>query len=634
MPRMAFDPRRLCDERPILLLAVLVGLLAVLPAGGMLGLTGHAGYAAAPRSDVHSAILATPLDPPGAAAPRVAPAPNWWNITTLSSGAPAARILGTLDWDATDGYSVLFGGADGTGGVFGDTWMFRNGTWTQLTPTLSPTPRVFMAMAYDPLDGYLLLFGGYNGTTVYGDTWSFAHGQWTNITPLSSPAPRYGAQMTYDAADSEMVLYGGTNSTGFAFHDTWAFAHGAWTQLSPATNPGGVVAGAMVYDAADGYVLLEGGSHTALDNGVDDATWRFSGDVWTNLTLAVLPPLRLGQSMEYDAGTGSVLLFGGVNATNYPYSDFWQFRAGAWNEIAASTPLGERYGSGIAWQPLAHYLLLWGGALQIGAGPLQFPVSDGWAYTAALNVTGTATPPAADVRTAIHVAGQASGGIGPVALSWNFGDGTTGTASALNHTYVATGTYTVYLNATDALGVHASTTLTVHVNPTPTVRIGTSPSPADVTVSSGGRVNFTATASGGTAPFAYTWNFGDGGGPGTGNQTTTTYSAAGTYTVHLTVTDAAGAIASANATVNVTKGQSVPPAGSSGNSTSPSYLLYGVIGAIVLAAVVVAALLLLRRKQAPPANPPGPPGYPPQGYYPPNPYGAPAPPPSPPPPTG
>src|SRR6266566_127773 len=63
-------------------------------------------------------------------------------------------------------------------------------------------------------------------------------------------------------------------------------------------------------------------------------------------------------------------------------------------------------------------------------------------------------------------------------------------------------------------------------------------------------VSFTATASGGTPPYAYSWSFGDGA-TGTGLTTSHTYSSSGSYTVTLTVTDSAGGSAKSTQTIQV-----------------------------------------------------------------------------------
>ena len=64
-------------------------------------------------------------------------------------------------------------------------------------------------------------------------------------------------------------------------------------------------------------------------------------------------------------------------------------------------------------------------------------------------------------------------------------------------------------------------------------------------------VNFTGSASGGTAPYSYSWNFGDGSTSTTQNPSHT-YTSAGTYTATLTVTDSASPAVTATANTTVT----------------------------------------------------------------------------------
>jgi PKD repeat protein len=69
-------------------------------------------------------------------------------------------------------------------------------------------------------------------------------------------------------------------------------------------------------------------------------------------------------------------------------------------------------------------------------------------------------------------------------------------------------------------------------------------------------VSFTATAVGGTAPYAYSWSYGDGS-TGTGATTTHTYATTGSYTATLTVTDAASTTAKSSQTIQVFSVQSL-----------------------------------------------------------------------------
>ena len=127
--------------------------------------------------------------------------------------------------------------------------------------------------------------------------------------------------------------------------------------------------------------------------------------------------------------------------------------------------------------------------------------------------------------------------------SWNFGDGTTGTGSIVNHTYLATGTYTATLQVTDQTGASNETTLeiTSQLNPSaepPTAGISTSTpagfAPLDVILS--GSSSSTPNA----LIVSYSWNFGDGSQAAIGTTTSHTYTAPGTYYPQLTVVDNTG----------------------------------------------------------------------------------------------
>jgi len=65
-------------------------------------------------------------------------------------------------------------------------------------------------------------------------------------------------------------------------------------------------------------------------------------------------------------------------------------------------------------------------------------------------------------------------------------------------------------------------------------------------------VNFTGSATGGTAPYSYSWNFGDGSAASTAQNPSHTYSSAGTYTATLTVSDSSSPPKTASSSVTVT----------------------------------------------------------------------------------
>ena len=171
-----------------------------------------------------------------------------------------------------------------------------------------------------------------------------------------------------------------------------------------------------------------------------------------------------------------------------------------------------------------------------------------------LSTSFTYSPSSPQVSQQVSFTASASGGTGPYSFSWVFGDGATGTGAAVYHTYSTTGSYNVVLTAKDSSPSQQTATSQQ------TITVTSPPPPPSLTASFteslsnsvvGQTVSFTGSASGGTAPYNYAWNFGDSS-TGSGSSASHVYQTAGVYTVVLTVTDAAGHVASATNTVTVT----------------------------------------------------------------------------------
>ena len=149
--------------------------------------------------------------------------------------------------------------------------------------------------------------------------------------------------------------------------------------------------------------------------------------------------------------------------------------------------------------------------------------------------------------------GSASGGTGPYAYSWTFGDGSAGLGATVAHTYSASGSFVATLTVTDADSTTAQASLLVVVLPTippfaaeiaANVTAGTSPL----------SVTFDGSAQGGVGPFTYLWAFGDGSATATGSVASHTYTAPGAYVASLTVTDSASTPLSTSAEVTIVVG--------------------------------------------------------------------------------
>ena len=466
-----------------------------------------------------------------------------------------------MTYDALDGYIVLFGGFSRLNIQPPDTWIFSNDRWVNITSSagVPPTPRYGMGMTYDPVDSYVLAFGGGTaGTCGQGnaadcnDTWSFRGGRWTKLSPATAPAPTWGAGMTYDAADRYVLLFGGSGNVG-----TWNYSHGVWNQIaSPYSTsyvqPSPRYGMGMTYDARDGYVLLFGGYGFQINEVFGD-TWTFSGGVWTNLRPSPAPSPRETTTLAYDVAAGAAVLFGG--ATYYPdagppfplLNDTWSFAGGSWMNLTSGPAPAARFASSIANDTADSCILLFAGTEQLGTAGNQ---NDTWGWCAAPPFVGLEVMPAPVSPlpgAVVTFSAGFRGGVAPFNYSWAFGDGGTSTSPNPVHAYLAAGYYAVHLWVNDSAGhaANTSTVLRVYV-PLATPSLAASPNPAIL----GQPVNFTSSVVGGTPPYTYAWSFGDGGTGGNLSSITHVYTTNGPFLSELTVSDSLGAVV--HAFLNIT----------------------------------------------------------------------------------
>jgi len=125
-----------------------------------------------------------------------------------------------------------------------------------------------------------------------------------------------------------------------------------------------------------------------------------------------------------------------------------------------------------------------------------------------------------------------STGAGVIYL-WSFGDGTTSTLASPTKSYTGSGTFTVILTVTNAVG-SVTSSQDVVVLAGPTVDFNTYSN-----TNSGGSFTFVSTSSVPAGTMTYAWDLGNGTTSNLVNPTVT-YAAPGTYTVKLVVTGSGG----------------------------------------------------------------------------------------------
>ncbi len=186
------------------------------------------------------------------------------------------------------------------------------------------------AVVYDPYYGGMIEFGGYepifgDTTTSTNATFLFANGTWTNLCPPphlfrcnGNPPARDRDLMVYDQQDQEVLLVGG-RASAYApeFTDTWALRNSTWVELSNAswlpgfssTAPGAQ----LIDDPTNGIVLM-----AYLDPFTDEEdTFEFIDGTWT------VPdpwPGAYDPFFFYDPAVGGILgvSLGSASLTNWP----------------------------------------------------------------------------------------------------------------------------------------------------------------------------------------------------------------------------------------------------------------------------------------------------------------------------
>ncbi|MGA8276160.1 MAG: hypothetical protein WB852_07710 [Thermoplasmata archaeon] len=167
-----------------------------------------------------------------------------WTLA-LSGSGPSPRSAESLDYDATLGAVVLFGGNEcqnSTGNCpnQGDTWTYSNGVWTNLS-VAGPPPRNQAMFAYDPAINASVLFSGHFAANYYDDTWAFTAGGWTELSAASlGPSPSEGAGLVFDAADHQLLLFGGYQNVGgsWLYNGTEVYYNQLWSFSAPPSSPG------------------------------------------------------------------------------------------------------------------------------------------------------------------------------------------------------------------------------------------------------------------------------------------------------------------------------------------------------------------------------------------------------------
>ncbi len=402
------------------------------------------------------------------------------------------------------------------------------------------------------------------------------------LTPV--PTDTYGRTVHGDGPDAYWRL---AESNGSTANDSSLSGNTAGYLNNPSL--GGASAIGL---STDRSVTLDGVNDNVALNAAVTAPQVYSEEAWFRTTTAAggrilgFGNARTGASATADrsvfmTNAGKIRFATSFRGTQHALESSSDYNDGAWHHVVAvQGPDGMRlYLDGVrvgsngqgSTSVYSGYWRIGGDSL---AGVASRPSSDYYAgqvdevavYPSALSAASVAAhyaagggatpnqpPVAAFTQTKDNLAVQfdstgSSDADGTIeAYEWSFGDGGTSTAANPQHTYAASGTYTVSLRVTDddgsATEVSQPVSVSAPVNQPPTAAFSTVRDGLSVSVDGAGSDDPDGSIA------SYAWSWGDNTATGSGPTAGHTYAQAGTYTITLTVTDDDGATGTETQTI-------------------------------------------------------------------------------------
>jgi Kelch motif protein len=241
---------------------------------------------------------------------------SWVKETPRSAPAPR-RDFGFCE-SGSDGTLLLFGGKDLGSNGLGDTWTWDGRDWKRLALTTSPSPRWGHSMAYDPDSKEVVLFGGYDSVTsqLLDDTWIWRNGDWSDARATNRPSPRIGHRLTFDPDAQEIMIFGGWDGKQY-LGDTWIWGgFYGWTKSS-ATGP--TARRDPVVFTQESFVVMFGGVNST---GTLDDTWTYRSGGWGSYSFGYIPTSRSTCAGAFDPVRRIGFIHGGRQSATSILSDF------------------------------------------------------------------------------------------------------------------------------------------------------------------------------------------------------------------------------------------------------------------------------------------------------------------------
>jgi hypothetical protein len=250
------------------------------------------------------------------------------SVACQSTSRPATRFSMAFVYMPNRQEAVLFGGQTAGTSYFGDTWTWKAGCWTAMSPSTTAPPRTDPAAAFDAATGKVLIYGGAGPDGLESDTWAWDGQNWQQV---ATSGPQVGAVAASDPTSGHVLLFGVARNSGAA--QTWSWDGTSWRELSPAHSPPSLMSPNLALDPVNNRLLLFGGQ--VFNQGAKNDTWTWTGTDWLQLSPATRPTPRSRAAMSGWSQGRATILLGGVAPEILTASDAWKWDGTNWSALSS-----------------------------------------------------------------------------------------------------------------------------------------------------------------------------------------------------------------------------------------------------------------------------------------------------------
>lgn len=182
---------------------------------------------------------------------------RWQRCKSWFRRGPSRRCGHAMAFDGAAGEVVLFGGISPWDRSLGDTWTWSEGSWQSVRGP-GPPARRYAAFAFDPDLGGCVLHGGSvddQGRKQFGDTWLFRDHTWTRLPKVFDTRPQDDHGLAYHRTARRLVMLGGLASG----REVRVRTDGGWIPADCDPPPPRHQCSPLAWDEALGGLVMHGG---------------------------------------------------------------------------------------------------------------------------------------------------------------------------------------------------------------------------------------------------------------------------------------------------------------------------------------------------------------------------------------